>query len=139
MSEAGMHWEAGAEATKTEACTNGCLRDARYSPMTSAGSITNLLGRRASLLLLLLPLLARGSDWPQYRGANHDGITSDRLLKVWSGSVTNPVWRVPITNGLSSLTVAGGRVFTQMWRPTNGLAKEFCLALNSTNGTELWA
>jgi len=80
-----------------------------------------------------------GADWPQYRGANHDGISTDRINTQWSGSVTNPVWMVAFTNGLSSLTVSGGRVFTQVWRTTNGAAREVCLALGATDGTEQWA
>ncbi len=80
-----------------------------------------------------------GADWPQYRGANHDGISTDRINQQWSGSVTNPVWMVAFTNGLSSFAVSGGRVFTQVWRTTNGAAREVCLALSVTNGAELWS
>jgi len=29
-----------------------------------------------------------GTDWPQYRGANHDGISTDRINQQWSGAVT---------------------------------------------------
>src|SRR5688572_8253835 len=90
-------------------------------------------------LLICLPLAANAADWPQFRGANHDGISTDRLNKQWTGSVTNPVWRVPITNCLGSLTVSGGRVFTQMRRLTNGVDSELCVALNATNGAVLWA
>lgn len=88
--------------------------------------------------LICLPLIVAGSEWPQYRGGNHDGISSDRLNKQWTGTVTNPVWRVPITNCLGSLTVSGGRVFTQTRRFTNALDQELCVALNATNGAVLW-
>jgi len=53
--------------------------------------------------------------------------------------VTNPVWLVRVTNCLGSLTVSGGRVFTQTRRMLGGLAKEVCVALRDTNGAELWA
>ena len=52
--------------------------------------------------------------------------------------MTNPVWRVPLTNCLGSLTVGEGRVFTQTRWMTNGLDREGCVALNATNGAELW-
>jgi len=108
--------------------------------MDAAGRSWHLPGRRITpIVLFLLPFVTSGSDWPQYRGANHDGSTQDRLIKQWSGSITNPIWKVPLTNGLCSLAVTGGRVFTQMWRTFGGLPKEFCLALNATNGAELWA
>jgi outer membrane protein assembly factor BamB len=87
----------------------------------------------------VLACIASGADWPQYRGGNHDGISTDRLNTQWTGSVTNPVWRIPLTNCLGSLTVSDGRVFTQTRRMANGLDLESCVALNATNGAELWA
>src|SRR5262249_52149747 len=68
-----------------------------------------------------------------------DGISTDRILTQWSGSVTNPVWIVPVTNCLGSLAVRAGRVFTQTRRPVAGISKEFCLCLSATNGMEIWA
>src|ERR1043166_1201661 len=115
---------------------HGCF----FLPMGIRHLAGYLVGLRAiALLLLWVPLSSIASEWPQYRGGNHNGTTTDRLTKQWSGSVTNPLWRVPITNGLCSLTVSRGRLFTQMWRPIGGLPKEVCLALSITNGIELWA
>ena len=78
-------------------------------------------------------------DWPQFRGPNHDGVSTDRILKQWSGPVTNPVWRIPLGSGLGSIAVSGGRVLTQVRRLVGGADLEVCLALNATNGVELWA
>src|SRR5258706_9226942 len=109
--------------------------------MHAAGRIRPLLEVRRLVLWLSLfiPFGCPAADWPQYRGSNHDGVSTDRINKQWSGSITNPVWIVPVTNGLCSLAVSGGRLFTPMWRTTNGAAKELCLALNVTNGFPLWA
>src|SRR6187399_104812 len=82
---------------------------------------------------------AVAADWPQYRGANHDGISTDRLNKQWIGAVTNPLWRLVVPNSLSSLTVSGGRVFTQTRRVVEGEDKEVCVALDAATGVELWA
>src|SRR5258705_4694832 len=89
--------------------------------------------------LLIARLTTPAADWTQYRGPNHDGTSRDRINKQWSGSITNPIWLVPLTNGLVSVAVSGGRLFTQMWRTSNGVPKEVCLALNITSGVELWA
>jgi outer membrane protein assembly factor BamB len=109
--------------------------------MNARRQLGNLLPRWGMPLFLGVGIVfgCAGADWPQYRGANHDGISTDRINTQWSGSVTNPVWMVAFTNGLSSLAVSGGRVFTQVWRTTNGAAREVCLALSVTDGTELWA
>src|SRR6185369_5122180 len=88
---------------KGRTCTYGQMMDACESPMDAAGRSWHLPGRRITpIVLFLLPFVTSGSDWPQYRGANHDGSTQDRLIKQWSGSITNPIWKVPLTNGLCS-------------------------------------
>jgi outer membrane protein assembly factor BamB len=91
---------------------------------------------------LLAALSATAADWTQYRGPNHDGTSIERINKRWSGSVTNPVWIAPLTNGLTGLTVSKGRVFTEVAREFdsfNRTHKEFCIALSATNGSVLWS
>ncbi len=88
---------------------------------------------------LLLALAAGASDWPQYRGASHDGTSSDRIKRQWSTDAPVEVWRVPCTNGPCSLAVSGGRVFTQIRRNDATADKEFCVALDARTGAELWA
>src|SRR2546421_700114 len=96
-------------------------------------------GRRLLLVLLVLVVFdCPASDWPQYRGANHDGISTDRMNKEWIGSVTNPIWFRAVTNCLGSFAVSGGRAFTQTRRAIGGASKEICVALSITNGAELW-
>jgi len=85
---------------------------------------------------------ATAAEWPQYRGPNHNGTSTDRINKQWSGSVTNPVWLVPLTNGLTGLTVSKGRVFTEVAREFDSFGrthKEYCVALSATNGSLLWS
>ena len=88
---------------------------------------------------LLIGIGCWASDWPQYRGPTLDGISTDRLTTEWTGQVTNPVWRVYLGNGLSSVAVAGDRVFTQVKRTIQGAAREVALALGARTGQELWA
>jgi outer membrane protein assembly factor BamB len=110
--------------------------------MKTGGPSRRATRRTGSLLRILLaglPLGCGATDWPQYRGGNHDGISTDRIVKQWTGAVTNPVWRVALTNALSSLTVSGGRVFTQTRRAISGVSREVCVALNAATGGELWA
>ena len=92
--------------------------------------------------LLFSGMVAAARDWPQYRGATHDGVSSERIIKNWIGPVTNAVWLVSLTNGLTGLTASGGRVFTQVAQDSDGdgLAdKDFCIALSATNGSILWS
>ena len=93
----------------------------------------------ALVVVLSLASFAVAADWPQYRGANHDGISTDRLNKQWTGAVTNPLWRLVVPNSLTSLTVSGGRVFTQTRRFVGGEDKDVCVALDAATGVELWS
>ncbi len=92
----------------------------------------------ALFVLLGLAVDDFGADWPQYRGPTHDGISTDRINRQWSGSVTNPVWLRPVTNCLGSFAVSGGRAFTQTRRAIGGISKEICVALDVSSGAELW-
>ena len=49
------------------------------------------------------------------------------------------IWKVPLRNGFSALTVAGGKVFTLVTRQVDGADQEVCLALDAGSGKELWA
>jgi outer membrane protein assembly factor BamB len=107
-----------------------------------AASATYAANRHLAWLiggLLIARLTAPAADWTQYRGPTHDGISTERINKQWSGSITNPVWLVPVTNGPCSLIVSSGRVFTQIRRTIDDIDKEVCVALSATSGTELWA
>jgi outer membrane protein assembly factor BamB len=94
-------------------------------------------------------LTAAGAEWTHYRGPNHDGSSRDRIKKQWSGSITNPVWLVPLTNGLTGLTVSQGRVFTEVagdfdagfpeFNVPGRPHKEYCIALSAADGQMLWS
>jgi hypothetical protein len=92
--------------------------------------------------LLLTGFSVVAGDWTQYRGPTGTGVSSERINKKWTGTVTNSVWLVHLTNGLTSLTVSGGRVFTQVGVDTDADEfpdKEFCVALSSTDGSIFWS
>jgi hypothetical protein len=88
---------------------------------------------------LAVALTAPAADWPQYRGPTRDGVSTDRIVTNWTGSVTNPVWSVPVTNSFSSFAVRGELAFSQVNRFLNGTNREVCVALSITNGAELWS
>jgi outer membrane protein assembly factor BamB len=97
------------------------------------------VGEFTAVALLGFVSCCEGADWPQFRGPTHDGVSTDHLNTQWSGAVTNPVWLVPVTSSLCSFSVSGGRAFTQVNRSINSADKEVCVALNISNGAELWA
>lgn len=107
--------------------------------MAARGTFRKVPGGSIWLLFIASNFACAGADWPQFRGLNHDAISTDRIVTNWTGAVTNAVWRVPATNALCSLVISDGKVYTQAIRNVEGEAKEVCVALNATNGVELWA
>lgn len=79
--------------------------------------------------------VAGALDWPQWRGPNRDGISRQTgLLKEWPDGGPQVLWRVPLGEGFSGISVARGRVYT-MFSEGND---EFVICLDASNGEEMW-
>src|SRR5690349_11144136 len=92
--------------------------------------------RRAALAgSLFFPSLALAIDWSQYSGPLGDNSSPETIRTNWTAQPPQVLWRKPIGPGWSSISVSNGRLFTQARRDT----REFCIALDATSGTELWA
>lgn len=78
-----------------------------------------------------------GGDWPQWRGANRDGISKETgLLKQWPTDGPPLAWKATgAGNGYSSFAVANNRLYTMGLRGT----KEFVVAFDVATGKEVWA
>lgn len=86
-------------------------------------------------------VVATGKDWPQWRGPNRDGISTETgLLKEWPSEGPPLAWRAKgLGRGMSSVSIAKGRIFTQGAATKNGQRGVFVTALNATDGKELWS
>jgi outer membrane protein assembly factor BamB len=87
-------------------------------------------------LACVLALTAAAADWPQWRGPNRDGISTETgLLASWPAGGPPVVWK---TNGLgegySSLAIVNGRIYTQGQRNK----QEFVFAFDAKTGKKLW-
>ena len=88
---------------------------------------------------VVLSLSLSAADWPQYRGLNHEGSSAEELRTDWSRTAPKVVWKRSIQPAWSSITIAGGRAFTQVNGRIAGQQREVCVALNADTGAELWA
>jgi len=91
------------------------------------------------LVTVSLVTPSEATDWPQYRGPNHDGISTEAIRLNWSEEAPRLLWKVPLEPALSSFSISGGRAFTQARRRVSGEDQEFCIALNADTGQEIWA
>jgi outer membrane protein assembly factor BamB len=95
--------------------------------------------RLAALTLLAtvsLPvLMANNSDWPQWRGPDRSGLSTETgLLKSWPAGGPKRVWLYTAAgSGYSGPAIAGGKFYTLGTRDGN----EVLLVLDANTGKEL--
>ena len=94
----------------------------------------------AGACALLLGVGARaqtGGEWPQWRGANRDGVSKETgLLKQWPEGGPPLAWKAQgAGTGYSSISISKGRIFTMGLRGD----KEYVIAFDAKTGKELWA
>jgi outer membrane protein assembly factor BamB len=78
-------------------------------------------------------------EWPQFRGVKRDGVSLETgLADTWGESGPKELWRRPIGEGYSAISVAGGRLYTMFSDDHEGEAVEFAAAFDPVTGGELW-
>ena len=90
-------------------------------------------------ILFVLQGILTAADWPHYRGPEGDGSSPEPIRTDWDARSPRVVWKRAIDPAWSSVTVSGGKVFTQVNRRVGGQRRERCVALDSTSGAELWS
>lgn len=87
-------------------------------------------------LTLLLATVALASDWPQWRGKNRDGLSTE------AGWLTNwppqTVWQRSIGSGVSSVSISEGRLYTMGQEVVGGVSNIVVYCLDAATGTNLW-
>src|SRR3954452_18072481 len=77
---------------------------------------------------------SRATDWPQWRGANRNGVSPEKLSAHWPADGPVVVWRASVGTGFSSVSVSQGRAYTM--GNTNG--QEIIWCLDALTGKEIW-
>ena len=93
---------------------------------------------RAALLFAATPLcpaaLAQDHTWPQWDGPELAGISSET---AWaSEGAAEDLWRVDVGLGYSTISVAGGRVYTMGYDAEAGMDSVWCL--DALTGETVW-
>jgi outer membrane protein assembly factor BamB len=88
-------------------------------------------------VLSLTVAVGFASDWAQWRGPQRNGISRETgLADQWPQTGPRLVWRTDnVGDGYGSAAVVGNRIYLL---GNDGLENEFVLALDATNGQQLW-
>ena len=77
---------------------------------------------------------ASAADWPQWRGASRNGISSERVNATWPAAGPKVLWRASVGTGFSSISVSQGRAYTL----GNAGNQDTIWCFDAVSGKELW-
>jgi outer membrane protein assembly factor BamB len=83
---------------------------------------------------LLAITQACSADWPNFRGANHDGISHETGLKTQWNTSLRPIWEREVGAAFSSFSVVGDRLYTCGLKD----GKQVLYCLDANKGTVVW-
>jgi outer membrane protein assembly factor BamB len=92
--------------------------------------------RQAPLLAIAGP--GSSPDWPQWRGPNRDGCSTEELQIDWPTDGPRLLWRVPVGRGFSCPVVADQRIYTLAQEDGAGGTQEVVTCRDAATGKERW-
>lgn len=88
--------------------------------------------------IAISPLWA-GDDWPQFRGSDRDGMSTEtELLNAWPETGPKEVWRQPLGEGYSAVSVVGDRIYTMYATDIEGTSTEVAACMDTATGSTIW-
>jgi outer membrane protein assembly factor BamB len=73
-------------------------------------------------------------DWPQWRGPDRNGISSEKVSAFWPADGPKVLWQASVGTGFSSLSVSQGRVYTM----GNTRNRDTIWCFDANTGKPLW-
>ena len=75
------------------------------------------------------------ADWPQFRGPNRDGISTETaVLKTWPGGGPRVFWKIPLGEGFSQVVAVKDRLYVLYGQGSD----EVAAALDAATGKQVW-
>src|SRR5690348_16437091 len=86
----------------------------------------------AGSLIQTSPL--RSADWPQWRGPDRNGISTEHVAAPWPVEGPKVLWRASVGAGFSSISVSKGRGYTM----SNANDQESVWCFDALTGRPFW-
>jgi len=102
--------------------------------------VTGVIKMSVRLAVVSFVVLATGAyavaeDWPQFLGANRNGVSTETgLIAAFPKEGADILWRQPVGVGMSNVAVAGDLVYTLF----QDAEQQYIIALNVETGKEKW-
>ncbi len=88
-----------------------------------------------TLLASLVALDAGAADWPRFRGPEYNGVSPEKnWLGAWPGGQPKQLWKKNVGTGYSSMSVAGGKLYTV----GNAKDTDTLYCFDAQTGAEVW-
>lgn len=79
--------------------------------------------------------IARAEDWPNFRGQQRNGISAERgWVSAWPPSGPRKAWSAQLGEGFSSVSVAGGKLYTM----GNRSGRDSIYCFDAVTGRPIW-
>ncbi len=125
----------GSKGEKAPPATPPVAKEA--APAVEAKPAAKVEAPRRSADQMPTPVAIAADDWPQFRGAQRDGIAQGSgLARSWSPEGPPVVWETAVGQGYSAPSVVGDKVYLNDYDEEKSVWMVRCLALDS--GDELW-
>ena len=86
-------------------------------------------------VLILWSVPAPADDWPRFRGPEASGISQETGLREnWSETAPRMLWKRPLGEGFSAVSVVGDRLYTLFAEGD----KEYVGAFQAADGKDIW-
>jgi len=90
---------------------------------------------RAAVFCGMLSVALSAADWPQYRGPNHNAISTEtNWTTAWPKEGPKQLWKTNVGTGNAPVSIKGGKLYTMGYAQ----GKDSVVCINTENGEIVW-